>query len=276
MSDKIIDLLRCPNCGGGLSRGLECEDCDETYSRTEKGIYELVLEDSGEDIERLDRDLVELIKDEGLEELQKREQKKRTQEMMQARQKWGAEMFEHFKEIDGKVLEIASGPGGTTNRLIKEDVTPIITDLNLDILQIKNDKVLQGNLNDDYYMAASDAKKIPIKDNTLDYLVSVGGLANIPKPSQVISEMYRVLKEGGKIIASPMFVEEGSESAEKAREADLENGVIRESLEDTLSDFGFKEYDIRVVSSAEGVEDELNLLQTEGETQYYSIVTAEK
>jgi len=276
MTDEIIDLLQCPNCGGELSRGLDCEGCGKKYSRTNEGIYDLVIEETGEDIERLDKKLVELIKEEGLEELQKREQKKRTKEMMQARQKWGVEIFELFKEIDGKVLEIASGPGGTTNRLIRENVKPIITDINLDVLRIKNDKMLEGGLNEDYYMAACDAKNIPIKDNTLDYVVSVGGLTNIPNTSRVISEIYRVLKKGGNVLASPMFVEEGSKSAEKARESGLEDGVIRENLENTLSDFDFEGYDIRVVSSAEGVKDDLNVLQTEGELQYYSILTAEK
>lgn len=272
----MIDMLRCPDCGGNLSGELDCQDCGKNYSKTESGIYDLVVnEDELEELEMTDQ-LVELIREKGLRELQKRQQEKMTEEVQQAKQAWGAELEKRLKVVEGKALEIAAGPGGTTNMIVNKKTKPVITDLNLDILKIKDEKMLRGEINEDYHMVRCDAKALPMKDETYDHVISLGGLANIPNASEVVSEMYRVLKDRGKITASPLLVEEGSKGAEKAREFDVEDGVLRGNLMDILSGYDLKDLDLDVISSATAVDDELNILQIEGVKHHYSLLTAEK
>lgn len=45
----------------------------------------------------------------------------------------------------------------------------------------------------------SDAKKIPVKDKSFDYIICTQVLEHINEPHLVIKEMYRVLKKGGKV-----------------------------------------------------------------------------
>ena len=45
----------------------------------------------------------------------------------------------------------------------------------------------------------SDAKKIPVKDNSFDYVICTQVLEHINEPHLVIKEMHRLLKKGGKV-----------------------------------------------------------------------------
>ena len=276
MCDNLIELFRCPNCGVDLSSDLNCKRCAKRYSKTEEGIYDLVFDEERLDEREMTNKLVDLIREKGLRELQKRQQEKMTEEIKQAKQACGAELGKRLMDVEGYVLEIATGFGGAGNLIVDEKTKPVLTDLNLDILKMKDEKILKGEIGEDYHMVRCDAKALPFRDRTFDHVVSLGGLSNIPNTSEVLSEMYRVLKDGGKITASPLFVEEGSEAAERAREFGVENGVLKENLMNILSGYEFKELDLDVVSSATAVDDGLNILQIEGVKHHYSLLTAEK
>ncbi len=44
-----------------------------------------------------------------------------------------------------------------------------------------------------------DAKKIPVKDESFDYIICTQVLEHVKEPHLVIKEMYRILKKGGKV-----------------------------------------------------------------------------
>ncbi len=59
---------------------------------------------------------------------------------------------------------------------------------------------------------AADARKLPIKDDSLDIIVSAGGFSNIAGHRTALREAFRVLRPGGKLYM-------------------IEGGVLREDFE---------------------------------------------
>ena len=69
-----------------------------------------------------------------------------------------------------------------------------------DGIQFKNMQALQ------YDFIAPIDKRIPLKDNTLDAVLSTSVLEHIRYPDLFLAEVFRVLKPGGKIFISVPFV----------------------------------------------------------------------
>ncbi|MDF0726220.1 demethylmenaquinone methyltransferase [Cytobacillus sp. S13-E01] len=59
----------------------------------------------------------------------------------------------------------------------------------IETLQVKHAKLIHGN-----------AMGLPFEDNTFDYVTIGFGLRNVPDYLQVLKEMYRVVKPGGKVV----------------------------------------------------------------------------
>ena len=54
-----------------------------------------------------------------------------------------------------------------------------------------------------------DLKKIPVEDNRFDFILFNQVMEHLPEPKEVLTELQRVLKEGGKMIyTGPLFYEE--------------------------------------------------------------------
>jgi SAM-dependent methyltransferase len=49
-------------------------------------------------------------------------------------------------------------------------------------------------------MMTADIRKLPYKDNTFDYIYSMGTVEHFPETEKAIQELYRVLKQGGTAI----------------------------------------------------------------------------
>jgi SAM-dependent methyltransferase len=87
-------------------------------------------------------------------------------------------------------------------------------------------------------------KKIPLKDNCLDGILSTSVIEHIRYPERFISEAFRVLKPGGKLFIHVPFVHNEHETPYDF------NRPTRYGIERWFTDSGFKIYDIRPTSSA--------------------------
>jgi ubiquinone/menaquinone biosynthesis C-methylase UbiE len=84
----------------------------------------------------------------------------------------------------------------------------------------------QGNV----HFIDSDVTRTPLKENTIDYVVSFETLEHITRPQELIDEMYRVLKPGGKLMLTTPYLDH-IPSQEHVWEFDYKD------LEDMLSKF---------------------------------------
>lgn len=107
------------------------------------------------------------------------------------------------KEIaSGKhlILDVASGPGGGFVPCIlhyNDDAYILMNDIEYRVL-LEWRKFLKRIGRGRYVgFLAADAKKLPIKDSSLDIVVSAGGFSNIPDQDMALREAFRVLKPGG-------------------------------------------------------------------------------
>lgn len=114
-----------------------------------------------------------------------------------------------------RVLDIGSGAGldaflvsrqvGPTGRVIGVDMTPEMVEkaeANRQRLGIANVEFRQGL-----------AEELPVGDNSVD-LVIFNGLVNLsPQKGQVLAEIYRVLRPGGRIYAADIILEDGVDQA---------------------------------------------------------------
>ena len=97
----------------------------------------------------------------------------------------------------GDVVEIGIGPGLNLRYYNSEKVNKIIgidpsNELN-ELAQKKADKV---NLNIEFNL--SSAEQINLMDSSVDSVVCTFSLCSIPNPELALSEIYRILKPGGK------------------------------------------------------------------------------
>ena len=91
------------------------------------------------------------------------------------------------KEIKGKnmvALNLGSGNSDFGDEL-----------LNVDLLPYENVDII------------CDIENLPFKDNSVDYIINIAVLEHVPNPQKVISEIYRVMKPGGKIYCFIPFMQ---------------------------------------------------------------------
>lgn len=103
-------------------------------------------------------------------------------------------------DIGGKILEIASGPGGgNVPCILQSNPESIImmNDICFTLLENWNDFLEEKKLLNNISLAAFDARRMPIKNETFDVVSNNGGISNIGGQREALSEVYRVLKRGG-------------------------------------------------------------------------------
>jgi ubiquinone/menaquinone biosynthesis C-methylase UbiE len=102
-------------------------------------------------------------------------------------------------EKNQKVLDIGGGTGLYATHLIDKVKTVTVVDLSFKMLKkINNLKIL---------VLQADGSKLPIKDCIFDVAILIDVLHHINKniQRQIISEVYRVLKKGGRIFVIEPF-----------------------------------------------------------------------
>lgn len=90
-----------------------------------------------------------------------------------------------------KVLDIPSGAGAFTNRLLQQNIEVHSADIE-NIMMVENKNFREADMN----------KRLPYEDNTFCAVVCIDGIEHIERPFDFVRECYRVLKPGGHLIIS--------------------------------------------------------------------------
>jgi SAM-dependent methyltransferase len=107
---------------------------------------------------------------------------------------WLYEVAEFRKHHGDKVLEIGCGTGSDLLQFAKHGALATGIDLTTRHVELARKRI--GDL---AIVHEADARHLPLGDESFDYVYSHGVLHHIDEPEQVVREMFRVLRRGGRI-----------------------------------------------------------------------------
>ena len=100
------------------------------------------------------------------------------------------------------VLDVACGTCVFTKEALRQEPTLTVEalDFNAEMLEQGRERMAQADLLDQVNLVQGDAMALPYADNTFDAAMSGFAMRNVPDIKQVLSEMQRVVKPGGKVV----------------------------------------------------------------------------
>ena len=129
--------------------------------------------------------------------------------------------FDDFTPAD-VILELGSGGGLDTALLAKRlgASTKIIgVDLSLNMVQRAVRSLGELELSHVYYTQAM-AEELPVRDNSVDWVVSNGIFNLSPEKENILAEIHRVLKPKGHVLCSEIVLYQEPSSEERLNEDD--------------------------------------------------------
>ncbi|MGL5001204.1 MAG: class I SAM-dependent methyltransferase [Cetobacterium sp.] len=100
--------------------------------------------------------------------------------------------------LEGKILEVGVGSGAVLSYYKKDaDITGI--DFSVGMLELAREKAKKLELND-LKLLEMDIENMSFEDESFDSVFSTCVFCTVPNPEKGISEVYRVLKKGGKAV----------------------------------------------------------------------------
>ncbi len=111
---------------------------------------------------------------------------------------WMPEIMEFSKHRGQRVLEIGGGMGTDLAQFAKAGAIVTDVDLSAGHLELAQENFRLRNLTGTFLQ--HDAESLPFDDASFDLVYSNGVIHHTPNTLQVIREMYRVLKPGGRAI----------------------------------------------------------------------------
>ena len=120
-------------------------------------------------------------------------------------------MYSHIREkVKGKnVLELATGPGLIAKHVADAADRMIATDFSPDMIA----QAEKGGNPPNLTFEIADASNLHYEDKTFDVVIIANALHVIPNPEKVLSEIDRVLVNGGLLIC-PTFIHRSAEKKE--------------------------------------------------------------
>lgn len=129
--------------------------------------------------------------------------------------------FENFTPGE-TILELGSGGGLDTALLAKRlgaSTRVIGVDLSLDMVQRAARSLGELELSHVYYTEAI-AEELPVRDNSVEWVVSNGIFNLSPEKERILSEIHRVLKPTGHVLCSEIVLYQEPSPEERLNEDD--------------------------------------------------------
>ncbi|OBG23837.1 class I SAM-dependent methyltransferase [Mycobacterium sp. 852002-51057_SCH5723018] len=98
----------------------------------------------------------------------------------------------------GVALDVGSGPGNVTASLARA-AGPDGLALGVDISEPMLARAVRNEAGPQVGFIKADAQRLPLRDNTVDAVVSTAVLQLVPDPTAALAEMARVLRAGGRL-----------------------------------------------------------------------------
>ncbi|MBR4180274.1 MAG: class I SAM-dependent methyltransferase, partial [Treponema sp.] len=120
-------------------------------------------------------------------------------------------MYSHIGEaVTGKnVLELATGPGMIAKHIADKATFVTATDFSSDMIA----QAKKGNNPVNLTFEIADASDLQYEDKSFDVVIIANALHVVPNPEKVLSEIDRVLVDGGLLIC-PTFIHRTAEKKE--------------------------------------------------------------
>ncbi len=102
-----------------------------------------------------------------------------------------------------QVLDLASGTCDLAIRMGKKLAgtgSLVVSDINESMLTIGRDRMTDNGLVKNVTFQLANAEALPFADNSFDLVTMAFGLRNVTNKDKALSEIYRVLKPGGKCL----------------------------------------------------------------------------
>ncbi len=98
----------------------------------------------------------------------------------------------------GVALDVGCGPGNVTASLARA-AGPDGLALGVDISRPMLTRAVRAQAGPHTGFIRADAQKLPLRDETVDAVVSIAALQLVPDPNAALAEMHRVLRPGGRL-----------------------------------------------------------------------------
>lgn len=276
------NTMVCPKCRIRLTDDIECLVCKRKYP-FEHMVYDL----NGEEDQINEEFSFWNITDDELEAEKIEEQEwerdyiaHKNAETIEAEQKLDAFMQPYFSQMRGLCVDIATGRGQLLRKILSWNRSSFLdvlcTDIDPRILAMTRKKQ-QTNDAKVAYMG-TNASHLSIKDNCAEYVSSLAGLCNVPNPKKACQEVYRILRQGGRLYYATTLLKKESRSYEKALTfgEEIAQALNQDELLQMLHEVGFQTVECHVVAEAEWAENPYDGIPLAGDTQQYAFVIAQK
>jgi ubiquinone/menaquinone biosynthesis C-methylase UbiE/uncharacterized protein YbaR (Trm112 family) len=290
MHGRIAELLACPACrkslifegkkahGRFVNGCLHCVAGHVFQVKEEIGILKDAKASAGEfewKVDVADENRYDEIRKQYDSNL-RQNQKNATQTMLDKLVRCVTEWAAHS---DNVVLDIATGMGTfilpLSNRS-SSDALLIGTDIDEKPLRGAMSKARRAGSYSKLSFIVTDAKRLCFKNRSLSTVTSHFGFDNVPNVAVAFSECARVLRGGGRVFFSSMWLKEDSESMRLAEKHGVCQISSRTKLEEALKKAGFILDAIEEVYSGVWPHNPMDLLPLEGDEYAHVVVKAEK
>ncbi|MBB3592790.1 demethylmenaquinone methyltransferase/2-methoxy-6-polyprenyl-1,4-benzoquinol methylase [Rhizobium sp. BK529] len=107
------------------------------------------------------------------------------------------------KEAGYKVLDVAGGTGDIAFRIVEasnRQAHATVLDINGSMLAVGAERAEKKKLSDNLTFVEANAEDLPFQSNSFDAYTIAFGIRNVPRIEVALSEAYRVLKRGGRLL----------------------------------------------------------------------------
>ncbi len=115
---------------------------------------------------------------------------------------WRRKAINHLVDLQPKsILDVATGTGDFAIQALKLHPEKVIgIDISEGMLKVGLEKIKKKGLEDIIELHPGDSENIPFEDNKFDAIIVAYGVRNFENLEKGLSEMYRVLRSGGKVV----------------------------------------------------------------------------